>query len=631
MSDALHAFVLPNTDFRAWLTALRPYLAAFERVIVVRGATGNDLNPYRNVTAVAAPRTWLRDNPLTHIRSIYPSVVRVDVIRATTPDQMGQILQARINANDRYGETLNADDHLYDRFVLDWPVDYRPMRITQRFDDARETVSVGLASVAGAAVEAAVAGTVTKQWAGTQSDALGLGRYVQVTTIHDGVPFIVTYAGLSTISVPLNTQVETGDKLGEAEGNSVRVMVQHPDGLKDRRLPDVLNPTALLYVNNLRVRPTVASLRVRAIPTLDGDIIAGITPIDPLIPADLHGRVLEKVGTEGEWLRLRLLDGRYGWVAAWFMESTQPRPVFTSVNQVGINLDERHPLGKPQASRLGNIGWVRFNYNVSRGFGSEDINNAYNRYAPLAEHYARAGFKVLFTTSHQTYGEAKGYHWPAVTDVDWRNITARFADMMRRIAQQWAANGTLHAWQIWNEQDAPIGARSSVPMSASNYSKMLREVVPAIRSAQNDVFVLTGGHISGPVAGSNYASAALNVLPANAVPDGVALHPYGRDTEPNSTYGQFGHIDESLQQYTRVIKDRPVWITEWGVLDRPNDDPNAVAAYATRFIKHIKTRWNDEVACMIWYAWAQGMDNGYGIVDGAGNPRPSLTDQFLNA
>jgi hypothetical protein len=34
---------------------------------------------------------------------------------------------------------------------------------------------------------------------------------------------------------------------------------------------------------------------------------------------------------------------------------------------------------------------------------------------------------------------------------------------------------------------------------------------------------------------------------------------------------------------------------------------------------------------MIWYAWAQGMDNGYGLVDGNGNPRPPLTEKYLRS
>src|SRR5690606_33726865 len=101
---------------------------------------------------------------------------------------------------------------------------------------------------------------------------------------------------------------------------------------------------------------------------------------------------------------------------------------------------------------------------------SEDIQAAYNRYAPLAEHYVRAGYKVIFTTSHQTYGEAKGFPtWHQMTDAHWVTLIDRFADMMARIAQQWAGKGLVQAWQVWNEQDAPIGATSSIPMSSANY------------------------------------------------------------------------------------------------------------------------------------------------------------------
>ena len=81
-SDAVisHAFVLPDHNFYEWLETLRPYLEKFERVAVVRSPAGNNLNRFRNVTAVEAPLTWWQDSALTHIRRIYPSVVMVDVI-----------------------------------------------------------------------------------------------------------------------------------------------------------------------------------------------------------------------------------------------------------------------------------------------------------------------------------------------------------------------------------------------------------------------------------------------------------------------------------------------------------------------------------------------------------------------
>ena len=107
MSSISHALVLPDENFEAWLAVARPYAQAFERVAIVRSPAGNNLNRYRNVTAVQAPRVWFEGDALRHIRRVYPMVVRVDVIPAQTPTELNTILQARISAGDRYGEQQN--------------------------------------------------------------------------------------------------------------------------------------------------------------------------------------------------------------------------------------------------------------------------------------------------------------------------------------------------------------------------------------------------------------------------------------------------------------------------------------------------------------------------------------------
>ena len=635
MSQISHAFVLPDKDFTQWLQALQPYLQKFERVAVIRSPGGNDLNPYRNVTAVKAPNTWLSNDPLLHIRRIYPQVVRVDVVNATTPQQMATILQSRIAANDRFGEQNNSDRHIDERFVLEWATDYRPLRITRHFTTTptgtpADNLGIGIVTRPGAKVLAATAGTITKQWVGNTSDALGLGKYVQVTTRHKGVTYIITYAGVGNVTVPLNTVVNVGDEIGLAGSDDFLLIVQKQGvNAPGYRLPNIIDPTPLLYVTSLRVRSTATGLRVRTIP-VDGDVIGAINPWDLVVTKEPHDRVLRKIGVEGQWLRVRTPAGKDGYVAAWFLEATTFQPFAIGVNPVGVNLDAGHPLGRPDASRLGGIGWVRFGYNVSNGTGSEDIQAAYNRYAPLAEHYVRAGYKVIFTTSHQTYGEAKGFPtWHQMTDTHWVTLIDRFADMMARIAQQWAGKGLVQAWQVWNEQDAPIGATSSVPMSPANYGRMLQKVVPAIKNTDSSMYVVTGGHTGGPVKGSQYARESLTNV--GHLMDGIAFHPYGRGTDTRSPYAQFGHIDDEIRAYSPILPNEPLWITEWGVLDHPNDNPLDIANYATNFISHLKATYPGRIACMIWYAWAQGMHNGYGIVDGNNQPRPHLTERFLKA
>jgi murein DD-endopeptidase MepM/ murein hydrolase activator NlpD len=629
-----HAFVLPEENFQAWYNALKPYLSKFERVSVIRNPGGNDLNPYRNVSAVLAPKTWMNNSPLEHIRRVYPSVVRIDTVKATTPQELAVIVQKRIANNDRFGAKDN-DGHINDRFILDWPTDFKPFKLTRPFTTRptgtnADVLGLEIAAQAGSKVLAAVAGTVTKQWAGEQNDALNLGKYIQVTTNFAKTQYIVTYAGLSSIRVPLNTPVAIGDDIGRVAGDRFTVIVQQAQGSPGYRLPNIVNPNPLIYITNLRVRPTSSGLRVRTIPQADGEILGVIQPYDQVTPLEQHGRVLAKMGVEGEWVHVKMPDGRDGYAAAWFLAATQYKRYALDVNPVGVNLDQLHPLGAPDPARLGKIGWVRFGYNVSNGRGSEDIVAAYNRYAPVAEKYARAGYKVLFATSHQTYGEAKDFGpWPAMTDEKWAMLTGRFAEMMGKIAQQWAGKGLVHCWQVWNEQDAPIGAIASVPMSPQNYGKMLAKLIPAIKASDSDVHVITGGHTSGPVNGSNYAKAAIKIGGAGL--DGIAFHPYGRGANTASPYAQYGHIDEEIQHYIPVLPEKPLWITEWGVLDKPNDSPSDISNYAADFISHLKSKYPGKIACMIWYAWAQGMHNGYGIVDGSGNARIPLTERFLQA
>ncbi|GAB5491735.1 MAG: hypothetical protein Phog2KO_19500 [Phototrophicaceae bacterium] len=632
-----HAFVLPGgNDFFQWYKALRPYLNHFDNVAVVRGASGNDLNPYRNVTAVNLPNMWLSNDVIKHMRRIYPSVVLVDKITVQTPAQLASAMQERINNNDRYGRRKN-DGHLDERFVLAWSTNYRPYNLVSPFTTnpsnlASDVLGLEVESRAGSKVLASANGVVTKQWLGTQSDSLRLGKYIQITSMHYGKEYIVTYAGLSNVTVPLHQQVNTGDIIGEVNSDKFLVIVQSSDGKSGYRLPNIVDPNSLIYIDGLRVRPTGNNLRVRKIPSENSEIIGVLQPYDFVIPREQHGRVLAKTSHEGQWINVRMPTGQNGFVAAWFLEATPYEKFALGMNPVGVNLDINHRLGTPSPSRLGDIGWVRFGYNVSNNIGSEDINAAFNRYAPLAEQYVKAGYKVCFTTSHQTYGEAKGFPaWQHMQDANWQTLIDRFADMMARISQQWANRDLVHCWQIWNEQDAPRGAVASVPMSPQNYGRMIDKILPAIKASDTTAYVITGGHTSGPESGSLYAQTAINSAQQGQSLDGVAFHPYGRGTNTSSPYAPFGHIDMSIREYAKVLPTKPLWITEWGVLDHPTDSPNDISNYATNFINHLKARYPGQIAAMIWYAWAQGMHNGYGIVDSNNQPRQPLTDRFLQS
>ncbi len=632
-----HALVLPDQDFLAWYAAAQPYEKAFERVTIVRSPRGNDLNRFYAVSAVEAPNVWLNDSALGHIRRVYPSVVRVDTLRASTPDQLRQLLQARIAANDRFGERVQSG-HINDRFVLHWPTDAVPARIVRGFDAAlesgRKNEGLDLFAPPGTIVRAAAAGTVAAT-ARQPTPALGYGPYVQISSPDGaGGSYVVWYVGLDEIRVSSGQQIAVGTVLGTSGQPTVKLVVQQPGrGLKGYPLPDVVDPTRMVFWMGLRLQPTGNGLRVRERPGTAYKVLQTVNMGDALETLEIHGRTLLKVGQPNEWLNVRTPMGVSGYAAAWFLTATSLDALQAAVT--GVNLDYTHALGRPAPERLGRLGWVRFTYNVSYDpsngtFGNTNLAAAYNRLRPFIEKYARAGLKVVLVLTHQTYGEGQGYVWPQMTESRWRQLTARFAEMAGVIARQYAGSGLVAAYQVWNEQDAPAESHTSVAMPAGTYAYLLGETIRAIRAADSLTPIITGGHTGGPSNGAAYARQTLAAMAPGLRPDGIACHPYGRGARPGPPYAPFGHIDDEVQAFLNVLPGRRLWITEWGVLNRPDDPPEAVATYAVDTLNHLVRRWPGQIQAAIWYAWAQGMHNGYGLVGPDDRPRQPLHDRLIS-
>jgi hypothetical protein len=383
------------------------------------------------------------------------------------------------------------------------------------------------------------------------------------------------------------------------------------------------------------VRATRGGLRLREAP-VDGRPVGYVGRGDVLFSLETADATSPKLGAKGEWLHVRTLYGATAYTAAWFLEAhdgpiPEPPSVPDAPNITGINLDAHHPLGSPDPVMLEGLGWVRLAYSVSGGKGSQDIDAAYNVYKPILEKYARAGYKTVVCFTHQTYGEGRNEYWPwtQMTDSKWRRLTAPFTEMVGRIAAQYAGTGLIDAYQVWNEMDAPLGAVASVPMTAQNYGHLLGQTILAVKASDPNALVISGGHTGGPGRGSAYAKSAVNALPAGVLPDGIAFHPYGRGiTGPKEPYSIFGHIDDSMRAYSAILPGRPLWITEWGVLDRENDSSRDILQYATELVNHLKTRYPGQVASLIWYAWAMSMHNGYGLVNRSSQPIQPLFDGF---
>lgn len=624
-----HALVLPDADFMSWYRAAETYTKAFERVAVVRSPAGNDLNRFRNITAVQSPGVWVGNDALAHIRRVYPMVVRVDVLRANTPAELGAALQERIRLNDRYGEKISPQN-ISDRFTIDWPSDARPARIVRAFNDestGKKHEGLDIHAPVGTPIRAAAAGMVATII--RQPTALGYGQYVQISTTVGGQTFLTTYAQLQNIRLSLGQNVKVGDVIADSAWESIKIVVQQPGkGLSGYPLPDVVDPTPLIYWQGLRLKASDSGLRIRERPGTEFKILGQLRTFERSETLEPHGRTLLKLGKADQWVKIRSPQAVEGYVSGQYLIADESAGV-QALNMTGVNLDPLHPLGKPGPERMKGLGWVRFAYSVSMGRGSTDLDAAYNFYNPFIERYAKAGLKVILVLTHQTYGEGQGYIWPQMTTDRWRELTVKFTDFARKIAQRYTGRDVVHAYQIWNEQDTPPEvAHAAVSISPSDYAHLLTESIRAIRPIDSKVSIITGGHVGGPGKGGAYARATLAAMPSNVRPDAIACHSYGRGPVGNK-YSPFGSIDEDVDAYGRLMPGAQVWITEWGVLDRNGDPAGDVADYATGTVSRLKNLYSGKVAAAVWYGWADGMHNGYGLVNPSDQPKQPLYDRFL--
>jgi hypothetical protein len=495
--------------------------------------------------------------------------------------------------------------------TLQWPTESGV--ISAPYDPSTGVIT--LAAAAGAIIKAAAAGKVTGISANQIEIASGM--------------YSVVYINLQNFRVNVGDAMTAGAVIGESAGpDSIQLM-----------LLQAIDPTASLPPpppsGKLYVEATANGVRIRERP-VDGTILGQISTggvAEIIEPAE---EARKKIGVTGQWLNIRTLYGLSGFSAAQFFklyDGPIPPPM---ADITGVNLDMFNPLGRPSADRLKDLGWIRVKFNVSfnpdnNTYGNTDIMATFNRYRPYLKPYADVGIKVVMILNHQLFGEGQGYVWPEMTTDRWNDLIPKFADFAKQSAALFAGLGFIHCYQIWNEQDTdPAVARAAVPIPAKDYANMLTQTIRAIRSVDSRTPIITGGHVSGPDKGSAYARSTLSFMPSDVRPDGIASHPYGRGPKDHP-YSIFGPLDDEILKYGAVMPGKPVWLTEWGVLDRVGDLSivNDVTSYANGFVNLIKSRFPTQVAAAIWYAWADGMDNGYGLVGRDDKPKQPLYQQFL--
>jgi hypothetical protein len=533
-------------------------------------------------------------------------------------------------------------------FKIIYPTDARPMQIVRKFNnvgtDGLPFEGMDLYAPAGSRVLAGAGGKIKKVVAA--DDGKGWGAYVVIKTEYNGVKYRVTYGHLNpaTIVVTKGQIVGEGDVMALTAGtdNRMTVVIRANNSLRSGyRVSQVVNPKQHLKISGFRLQPTDNGLRLRAAPSTDADILGKVNQWDLLQTPMPDYKALLKAGKEGKWLKVNGPSGGIAYVAAQYVKviSKDDGPGgIVGIPLRGMNLDLYQTNGTPPAEPLSNLGWVRINFNVSYNpqngtYGNTDVAAAFARYYPAVKQYAANGNKVILVMTHQFYGEGAGYVWEQMDPAKWQALSTRFAQMASQTASLFGSENLVYAYQIWNEQDTlPQDARAAVPVPASDYANLFTQTTLAVRAADPGAKVITGGHITGNALGPQYARQVLGLLPEAAYPDGMAFHPYGLGPV-GSPYNVFGTINDAIVAWSTVLPNRPLWITEWGVLDHQGDDSQAapIAVHAQGFISTLENQFPGMVAAAVWYAWADGMDNGYGLVNYNNQPKEPLYSSYLYA
>jgi hypothetical protein len=187
--------------------------------------------------------------------------------------------------------------------------------------------------------------------------------------------------------------------------------------------------------------------------------------------------------------------------------------------------------------------------------------------------------------------------------------------------------GRVRWFDLWNEWDAHTGR--TTPGSADDYVALARRVYPAIKAANPDAVVLTGGITSFGLA-QGWMERFFALGGAQFV-DGVSLHPYNFEQRTaNTPEAAIAELDRVHALAANAGRALPIYVTEIGYptfTGRGGVSRDTAAAYLARFVLLASTR--PFVAGVWWYCLRdQGSDpankeHNFGVLDSALRAKPA--------
>lgn len=285
------------------------------------------------------------------------------------------------------------------------------------------------------------------------------------------------------------------------------------------------------------------------------------------------------------------------------------------------------------------VQWVRFDIewgDVQYGAPTSSTWTSYDTLvnALVAHHLHGLGVIVYTPGWARVQGCDNGVECPPADP-------ATFATFAAEIANRYKGDG-LHYWEIWNE---PNNYNFWAPKTnCVAYTALLKAVYPAVKQADPNAVIITGGLAPESTDGNNtsptdflsciYANGGKNYF------DAVGDHPYTFPAFPSTdTPGAWGQMSETTPSLRSIMiangdTNKKIWITEFGT---PTDgpDPNWYVSEASETQMVVDTfqiyRTYTWAGPLFWYTLEDGSnstssnENFFGLVRYDGSTKPAYT------
>jgi len=217
--------------------------------------------------------------------------------------------------------------------------------------------------------------------------------------------------------------------------------------------------------------------------------------------------------------------------------------------------------------------WVRVDINWAQIQSGGPSSYSWGPIDSVVQGATARGIKVLGVIVY-----TPSWARPSGSSASYGPDPAKYAAFADTAVRHYAAMG-VHSYEVWNEPN--IGSFWTSPNPAA-YTRLLKAVYPAIKSADSSATVLSGGTAPAPTDGSSYSPVDfLRGIYANGGAgyfDAVSHHPYCFPASPGDTQGwsawyQTYGTSPSVRSVMVANGDgaKKIWGTEYGA---PTDGPS---------------------------------------------------------